>query len=52
MNAASQVPSEVLMFTSVSTTDIAAADAELAAAATLAATDIAMKSRRERSLSD
>src|ERR1700683_126499 len=52
MNAASHTPSGVLISTSVSVT-VMAADAELAVeAARPAATDMAMKSRRERSLED
>src|ERR1700693_5146536 len=49
MNAASHVPSGVLIVTSVSTTGCAAANVEPAAAASPPATDNAMKSRRERS---
>src|ERR1700730_1308463 len=51
MKAASQVPSGVLIMTSVSTTGNAAADAELVAAIRPAATDTTMKSRREISVS-
>src|SRR5437016_10873017 len=50
MNAASHMPSGVLIATSVSVTGIAAADADPLAATMPAATDMAMKSRRERSL--
>src|SRR2546427_12178088 len=50
MNAASYTPSGVLIVTSVSVTGIAAADAGPEAATMPAATDMAMKSRRERSL--
>src|SRR5260370_1767505 len=50
MKAASHVPSGVLIVTSVSDTGIAAADAGPVAATTPAATDMAMKSRRDRSL--
>src|SRR6266705_1903845 len=49
MNAASHSPSGVLIVTSVSVTGIAA-EAGPAAATMPAATDMAMKSRRERSL--
>ena len=49
-NAASHVPSGVLIVTSVSTTGGAAPNAEPAAAARPAVTDNAMKSRRERSV--
>src|SRR5947207_10520002 len=49
MNAASHVPSGILIVTSVSTTCCAAASVEPAAAARPAATDNARKSRRERS---
>jgi len=42
------MPSGILIVTSVSTTSISAADAELVAATTPAATDMAMKSRREQ----
>src|SRR5271163_3003808 len=48
MNAASHVPSGVFTSTSLSTTSIAAL-AETAVAATPAATDMAMKSRRDTS---
>src|SRR5947209_10968379 len=50
MKAASHMPSVVLIVTSVSVTGIAAADAGPEAATMPAATDMAMKSRRERSL--
>src|SRR5260370_40209881 len=50
MKAASHVPSGVLIVTSVSDTGIAAADAGPVAATTPAATDMAMKSRRDRSV--
>src|SRR5437016_2743683 len=50
MNAASHMPSGVLIVTSVSVTGIVAADADPLAATMPAATDMAMKSRRERSL--
>src|SRR2546426_3473122 len=49
MYAASQVPSGVLMSTLVSVTGKSAAEAEPAAATMPAATEIATKSRRERS---
>src|SRR5205085_10954724 len=52
MYAASQVPSGVFTSTIVSVTGISAADAEPAAAAILAATDIVTNSRRERSAED
>src|SRR3954464_1395053 len=52
MNAASQVPSGVLISTFSSTTGSPAADALPAAIASPAATDIVTKSRRERSLDD
>src|SRR5579864_8905963 len=49
MKAASHMPSGVFTITSFSTTGIAAADAEPAAATMPAATDMAMKSRRDTS---
>src|SRR5260370_10759556 len=50
MRAGSHMPSGVLMVTSVSDTGIVAADAGPVAATTPAATDMPMKSRRDRSL--
>jgi hypothetical protein len=52
MNAASHVPSGILMVTSVSTTGVAAANAGGVATSTPAATDRAMKSRRAGSATD
>src|SRR5258706_5613280 len=52
MKAASQVPSGVFTSTLVSTTGNSAADTEPVAAARPAASDIATKSRRDRSLCD